>query len=87
MELKRYEEIRDESKKAVQDFLNDLPEHFTMMHLEVLKVTFQEELEKKMSDLKMKTKLRYIRFAFRDRFSNLSQRRTILTAKFIKICF
>ena len=48
MELKRYEEIRDESKKAVQDFLNDLPEHFTMMHLEVLKVTFQEELEKKM---------------------------------------
>lgn len=58
MELKRYEEIRDESKKAVQDFLNDLPEHFTMMHLEVLKITFQEELEKKMSDLKMKTKLR-----------------------------
>lgn len=58
MELKRYGEIRDESKKAVQDFLNHLPEHFTMMHLEVLKVTFQEELEKKMSDLKMKTKLR-----------------------------
>ncbi|MCB6493113.1 hypothetical protein LI172_10495 [Coprococcus catus] len=58
MELKRYEEIRDESKKIAQSFLEELPAHFTMMHLEVLKVTFQEELEKKMSDLKMKTKLR-----------------------------
>ena len=57
MALQRYGEIREESKKAVQDFLNNLPEHFTMMHLEVLKVTFQEELEKKVSDLKLKTKL------------------------------
>ena len=58
MELKRYEEIRDESKKIAQSFLNELPAHFTMMHLEVLKVTFQEEVEKKISDLKLKTKLR-----------------------------
>lgn len=45
-------------KKIAQCFLNELPAHFTMMHLEVLKVTFQEEVEKKISDLKLKTKLR-----------------------------
>ena len=47
MELKRYGEIREESKKAVQDFLNNLPEHFTMMHLEVLKLLFRKNLKRR----------------------------------------
>lgn len=56
--FKEYRKIRDESIQITQEVLSNLPNHFTMMHLEVLKTVFPEEAEKRLSDLKSKTKLR-----------------------------
>lgn len=58
MDFDKYKKIRDESKREAEIFLDSLPKHFTMTHLETLKSVVAEQIEKRLADLKEKTKLR-----------------------------
>ena len=58
MDFDKYKKIRDESKREAEIFLDGLPDYFTMTHLECLKNVVTEQIEKRLSDLKEKTKLR-----------------------------
>ena len=58
MRIKRFEEIRKESREEIKKFLDGLPENFTIKHLEFMKVLFEEEVDKKLEKTKERTKIR-----------------------------
>lgn len=57
MRINRYEEIRKESREEIKKFLDDLPENFTIMHLEFMRVLFKDEADKKLEKIKERTKI------------------------------
>lgn len=58
MRINKFEEIGKESREEIKKFLDDLPENFTIMHLEFMKVLFKEEVDKKLEEIKERTKIR-----------------------------
>lgn len=58
MRINRFEEIRKESREEIKKFLDDLPENFTIKHLEFMRVLFKEEVDKKLEEIKERTKIR-----------------------------
>lgn len=58
MRINRFEEIRKESREEIKKFLDVLPENFTIMHLEFMRVLFKKEVDKKLEEIKERTKIR-----------------------------
>ena len=58
MRINRFEEIRKESREEIKKFLDGLPENFTIKHLEFMKALFKEEVDKKLEEIKERTKIR-----------------------------
>lgn len=58
MRINRFEEIKKESREEIKKFLDGLPENFTIKHLEFMRVLFKEEVDKKLEEIKERTKIR-----------------------------
>ena len=58
MRINKFEEIGKESREEIKKFLDDLPENFTIKHLEFMRVLFKEEVDKKLEEIKERTKIR-----------------------------
>lgn len=56
-DFREYKEIRDEAEKFVERILTDIPENFTMLHLECTKNILQSKIDEILGYHKSKTKL------------------------------
>lgn len=54
MEIEEYKLIRGEAGNYAKDMVENIPENFTLLHLECLKSLVPQIIENKVSDLKSK---------------------------------
>ena len=56
--LEEYKTFRSEVENESENILANLPTHFSMKHLEILKIILPEKIDHKLEELKYGTKLR-----------------------------
>lgn len=61
MEYKEYMKIRREAEGYAKQILQNTPDDFTMLHLELLKTVVPTEIDGLLSELKRKTRLNQTR--------------------------
>ena len=61
MEYKEYMKIRGEAEGYAKQILQNAPDDFTMLHLELLKTVVPTEIDGLLSELKRKTRLNQTR--------------------------
>lgn len=57
MNGEEYKRIRDEAEKYAKTIVKDVPENFTMLHLECLKVVIDAEIDNALSEIKSRVNL------------------------------
>ena len=57
MNGEEYKRIRDEAEKYAKTIVKDVPENFTMLHLECFKVVIDAEIDNALSEIKSRVNL------------------------------